>query len=221
LLRLTQISLRTSVVILAGGFSKRFGEDKALLKLARKPLILHILDRIITITDEALVVVSSKNQVEHYSRILPATVEIVVDEYKIRTPLVGAMTGFKRAKGKYTLLLPCDTPFVSRSVAVLLLQLCIDRDAAIPRWPNSYLEPLHAAYSTKSALTAARMALEKEQLNMRSMIKTLDNVRYVNVDTIKKIDPDLMTFFNINVQDDLRRAEKLLQNLRASSYSGL
>ena len=218
---LTQISLRTSVVILAGGFSKRFGEDKALLKLAKKPLILHILDRIITITDAAIVVVSSKNQVEHYSRILPTTVEIVKDEYEIRTPLVGAMTGFKHAKGKYTLLLPCDTPFVSRSVAALLLKLCIDRDAAIPRWPNGYLEPLHAAYATKSALTAARTTLEKEQLNMRSMIETLDNVHYVNVNTIKKIDPKLMTFFNINTQGDLRRAEKAMQNLRGSNYSDL
>lgn len=220
-MRLTQISLRTSVVILAGGFSKRFGEDKALLKLAEKPLILHILDRMITITDTAIVVVSSKNQIEHYSKILPTTVEIVKDEYNIRTPLVGAITGFKRAKNKYTLLLPCDTPFVSRSVAALLLKQCIDQDAAIPRWPNGYLEPLHAAYVTKSALTAAKLALGKEQLNMRSMIETLDNVRYINVNIIKKIDPNLMTFFNINVQSDLKRAEKVFQSLRGSSYSSL
>lgn len=175
----------------------------------------------ITITDTAIVVVSSKNQIEHYSKILPTTVEIVKDEYNIRTPLVGAITGFKRAKNKYTLLLPCDTPFVSRSVAALLLKQCIDQDAAIPRWPNGYLEPLHAAYVTKSALTAAKLALGKEQLNMRSMIETLDNVRYINVNIIKKIDPNLMTFFNINVQSDLKRAEKVFQSLRGSSYSSL
>ncbi len=32
-------------MVLAGGFSKRFGQDKGLVELAGKPLVLHVLDR--------------------------------------------------------------------------------------------------------------------------------------------------------------------------------
>ena len=48
-----------SAIVLAGGFSNRFGQDKGLLKLGEKPLILYILDEVSTVVGEVLVVVSA------------------------------------------------------------------------------------------------------------------------------------------------------------------
>ena len=207
--------MEKSAIVLAGGSSKRFGQDKGLLKLADKPLILHILDRVSTVVNEILVVVSSKSQEQAYTHFLKSKAKIVIDKYETQSPLVGALTGFESARSEYSLLLPCDTPFVSSQISSLLLELCVNNDAAIPRWPNSYLEPLQAAYCTKSVLTAANKALENKKMNMHSMIAYLKKVRYVSTLVLKQIDPKLMTFFNVNTPKDLRKAEYMLADARA------
>jgi molybdopterin-guanine dinucleotide biosynthesis protein A len=207
--------LEKSAVVLAGGFSKRFGQDKGLLKLAGKPLILHILDKVSTVVDEVLVVVSSKSQEKAYTCFLKQKAKIVIDKYETQNPLVGALTGFEKAQGKYSLLLPCDTPFVSSQIASFLLELCVNKDAVIPRWPNGHIEPLQAVYHTKSALNVANKALEDKKQNMHSMIASLKKVRYVSTLVLKQIDPKLTTFFNINTPKDLRKAEHMLLDAHA------
>ncbi|UCE16469.1 MAG: molybdenum cofactor guanylyltransferase [Candidatus Bathyarchaeota archaeon] len=205
--------METSVVVLAGGFSKRFGQDKGLLKLAGKPLILRVLDKVSPVVDEILVVVSSKSQEKACKHFLKPKAKIVIDKYETQNPLVGALTGFENADGEYSLLLPCDTPFVSSEIVLLLLELCIGKDAVIPRWPNGHIEPLQAVYCTKSALNAAKKALKHkraQKLNMHSMIASLKKVCYVSTLVLKQIDPKLMTFFNINTPQDLRNAEYML-----------
>ncbi len=143
--------MNSSAIILAGGLSKRFGQDKGLVPLAGKPLIKHVTETVNPIVNEIIVVVNSETQVEEFSKIL-GNVKIVVDAWNTHGPLVGAATGFKTARGEYGLMLPCDTPLISREVLTLLLDLCINRNAVIPRWPNGYIEPLHAVYRVKPAL---------------------------------------------------------------------
>ncbi len=206
--------MEKSAVVLAGGFSKRFGQDKGLLKLAGKPLILHILDKMSTVVDEVLVVVSSKSQEKAYTYFLKQKAKTVIDKYETQNPLVGALTGFEKAQGKYSLLLPCDAPFVSSQIASFLLELCVNKDAVIPRWPNGHIEPLQAVYYTKSALNVANKALENKKQNMHSMIDALKKVRYVSTLVLKQIDPKLTTFFNINTPKDLKKAEHMLLDAR-------
>jgi len=208
--------LKKSAIVLAGGLSNRFGHDKGLLQLAGKPLILHVLDKISTIVDEVLIVVGSARQAKAYA-ILNLNAKIVIDKYEIQSPLVGAITGFENANGEYSLLLPCDTPFVSSRIASLLLEKCVNRDAVIPRWPNGYIEPLQAAYRTKSALTAANTALENKKLDMRSMIANLGKVTYISTLTLKQIDRNLMTFFNVNTPEKIRKAEAIIKGKATSN----
>jgi molybdopterin-guanine dinucleotide biosynthesis protein A len=136
---------------------------------------------------------------------------LIIDGYKVRGPLVGALTGFEGAQGEYSLLLPCDTPFVSSQIMLFLLDLCINKNAVIPRWPSGYIEPLQAAYHTKSALTAAKIALKEGKQDLRSMIARLRGVRYVSTMVLQQMDSELLTFFNINTFGDLKRAESLLK----------
>ena len=194
-------------MILAGGFSKRFGRNKGLIELSGKPLIQHVLDRTLHVVDEAVVVVSSDIQKRAFAKLLHDKLDVVVDKYKKQSPLIGALTGFENAQGKYSLLLPCDTPLISSRVASLLLDLCIKKNAAIPRWPNGYIEPFQAAYRTRPALRAAEIALKEEKLDMRSMILHILRVRYVSTMVLRQMDPELLTLFNINTPQDLKRAE--------------
>jgi len=212
--------LDRSTIILAGGFSSRFGQDKGLLQLANKPLIQHVLDAISNIVDEKIVVASSKVQAENYMKVLGSNINFLVDRTDVgnaQSPLVGALTGFKEARGKYTLLLPCDTPLVSRDVILLLFELCINRNAVIPRWPNGYIEPLQAVYCTKSAYNAAKDTLDGGNLNMQSMVDRLHGVRYVSTLVLQQLDPELRTFFNLNTPLDLKKAEFMIKQPRAHS----
>jgi molybdopterin-guanine dinucleotide biosynthesis protein A len=203
--------LSKSAVILAGGFSSRFGQDKGLLQLADKPLIKHVLDAISTLVDEKMVVASSEVQVENYTKVLGSGVNVLTDVDDVQSPLVGALAGFKEAHGTYVLLLSCDTPFVSRDVVSLLFDLCINRYAAIPRWPNGYIEPLQAVYCAKPAYEAAGTALGGGKLNMQSMVNRLRSVRYVSTLVLQQLDPELRTFFNINMPLDLKKAELMFK----------
>jgi len=203
--------MERTAIILAGGFSKRLGQDKGLVKLAGKPLVLHMLERVSGVVDEVLVVVSSEKQKETYSSLVPKENKIFMDNENFRSPLVGALTGFSNTEAEYSLLLPCDTPFVSGKVAELLFETCSGVNAAVPRWPNDYIEPLQAVYRTSSAIEAARKALGKGEIRPLSMIRLQKRVRYLSTIVIQQINPHLTTFFNINTQMDLMKAEKMIK----------
>jgi len=203
--------LQKSAVILAGGFSRRFGRDKGLVVLAGKPLILHVIDRVSKVADEVLVVVSSEEQKNKFETILEEKANLVIDKDDSQSPLVGAITGFESANAEYSLLLPCDTPLLSIQIVQFLLDMCTNRSAAIPRWPSGYIEPLQAVYRTESALTAAKTALKQGKMNMQSMIDNLRGVRYVSTMVLEQLEPDLLTFFNVNTPQDLKKAESILK----------
>jgi len=203
--------LERSAIILAGGFSTRIGEDKGLVQLIDKPLIRYVLEATDGIVDEKIVVVHSKTQAEKFSKILNAEVKIVIDKLDLQTPLAGAASGLTETTAGYALLLPCDTPFLSRDILAFLLDICVDRNAVIPRWPNGNIEPLHAVYRVKPALAAAFRALEEKQLTMRAMIERLRGIRYVSTLVLQQLDPKLDVFFNINTPLDLKRAENLIR----------
>jgi len=207
--------LDKSAILLVGGSSARFGQDKGLVQLKGKPLIKHVLEAVHEIVDEKIVVASSESQAENYVKLLGSSVNIIVDATSLHTthsPLVGALAGFEKAHGTYALLLSCDVPFVSKDIISLLFELCIGRNAAIPRWPNGYIEPLQAVYCTKTAYTAAKEAFIEGKLNMRAMVDRLRFVRYVSTLVLQQLDPELKTFFNINTPLDLKKAEFLLKH---------
>ena len=203
--------MKRACVILAGGLSRRFGQDKCLKELAGKPLVIHVLERIASAVDERLIVVGSEAQHETVCRFLGLDAKVVVDRYGDGGPLIGALTGFESAGADYALLLPCDAAFVSLKVADLLFDLCVGRSAAIPRWPNGYVEPLQAVYDVKRAREAAKAAFDDGKRDMNALISRLSGVRYVSTLVLQQFDEKLTTFLNINTVNDWKRAESMLK----------
>ena len=203
--------MEKSAIILAGGFSRRFGSDKGLVLLRDKPLVRHVIDKISPVVDEVLVVVSSENQKKTFELIFKKDVKIIIDKENSQSPLIGAITGFEANNCEYSLLLPCDAPLVSTKIIQFLFDMSINRRAVIPRWPSGYIEPLQAVYQTKSALIAAKIALRQGNMNMRSMINNLQGVRYISTMVIEQLEPGLVTFLNVNTPEDLKKAESYLK----------
>lgn len=210
--------LSRSAIILAGGHSSRFGQDKGLLQLAGKPLVRHIIEAVDDIVDEKIVVVSCKEQVGKYIKAIGSYSKIAVDKTTVRSPLAGALTGFAETHAEYSLLLACDTPFVVKDILTLLLELCTSRNACVPRWPNGYVEPLQAVYRKGPAQQASETALYAGKLDIQSMLDTLQCVRYVSTLVLKQLDPELKTFFNINTPLDLKAADQILRRSTSRSF---
>lgn len=196
-------------LILAGGKSRRIKGNKALIRLGDKPLLLHVVEKVFGSTHETVVVIGKNDELDKYASFLPSKVTILKDTMEGKGPLVGIVTGMQKMRSEYTVILPCDSPFIKREVIGHLFKRAQGADAAIPRWPNGNIEPLHAVYKILTSIPAAETALRKDELLIVDMIKRLDKVVYVNTDELKNFDQELITFFNINNQEDLKTAKKL------------
>ena len=208
--------LDRSAIILAGGSSTRFSCDKGILELNGKPLLNYVVDAVKGLVEEVIVVTSSQDRADVYAKLVSPKVKFVVDVCESKGPLVGAMTGFEAANGEYSALLPFDSPFVSQEVLSLLFDCCIGKAAAVPRWTNQEIEPLHAVYHTKQALQAAKEALAENELDMQAMVERLCGVRYVSTMVIEQLDPDLKTFFYVNTPLDLKKAVVMFKPRKTS-----
>ena len=210
--------LNAGALILAGGEGRRIGEFKALVKLNAKPLVLYVVEKAAELFDEVIVVANSERGVEELKSILPGKVRIIEDSAEGRGPLAGIVSGAKEVSREYTATLPCDSPFIRIEVLKLLYEMRLGFDAVIPRWPNGYIEPLHSVYRTASALSAGMQALKDGKYRVTEMISRLSKVRYVDVEFLRKVDAELLTFFNINRVEDLWRAERIVENIHRQAF---
>jgi molybdopterin-guanine dinucleotide biosynthesis protein A len=114
-------------------------------------------------------------------------------------PIGGIHAGVHEAKGDLLFICACDMPCIEPAVIRRLFDEIDEYDAVIPEWDRERFEPLHAVYR-RSALVA--YLDDHKSLSLRDMIKSL-NSRYLSVDQLRKMDPDLQTFTNINKIEDL------------------
>ena len=200
-----------SIAIQAGGRSTRMGSDKAAIILAGKPLIEHVLTRVEGLGDEILITTNHPAKYDYlHLRLVPdLTPGIGV--------LAGLQTALSAASGDLVLVLACDMPFVSRPLLKHMLHLAKGFDVVIPKYDMKY-EPLHAVYRKRSCLTPVESALAAGERRMISFFPGL-NVHALDPLDITHLDPEGLSFFNINSPDDLHYAEQLIAQRGAESQS--
>jgi molybdopterin-guanine dinucleotide biosynthesis protein A len=81
-------------------------------------------------------------------------------------------------------------------------------DLVVPR-VGDWVEPLHAVYS-KDCLNPIERLLEQGEIRVRALFE-LVKVRYIEGDEISRFDPEHLSFFNVNTEADLERAQQLLK----------
>jgi len=187
-------------IVLAGGKSLRLGRSKCLETINGKSLIERVIERLKAVSSRILIV-TSQEQLD-----LPATceAEVVVDFYPGKGPLGGIYTGLLASDSSHTLAVACDMPFLNIELLRYIIELSPGFDAVIPRLEEGKIEPLHAIYS-KNCLDNMKTQLEHNQLEISRFLNTV-RVRYIEQAECRSLDPQLLTFFNINSQSDLDRA---------------
>ena len=193
-------------VVLAGGKSKRFGKDKANVKLGNKTLIKHTLDKIKSKFNK-IVVVSNTEVIKDYT--------IIKDCINGQLgPLVGVLSAMKWVKKnnysyEWIITFPCDTPFFSISI--------IDRFVNAAKLKNSFLyfvkseDKRHNIFGLWSLKLVNTLEEDINKNEYRKVEKWANKigVKTINV-TYEKMDP----FFNINTKEELAEAEKILLNYK-------
>lgn len=195
-----------SLVIQAGGESRRMGTDKALLPFLGQPLILRPLSRLAGMAEEVLV---TSNHPENY-RFLGLTP--LPDLLPGHGALGGLFTALSVAKYPNVAVVACDMPFAS--LVILTLELVLlqetDADAVIPRSAGG-TEPFHAVYRRESCLPYVHSALEMGKRRVDAWFGEV-NIRYLEIEEMLPYDAEGLAFLNINTPQELREAERIAIN---------
>ena len=136
-----------SLVVLAGGRSRRMRRNKALLPSPDRPLIERVLAQVEGCFDEILVSVSKERSLAG----LPQ--RRVADEVPGRGPIEGIRRGLRAARNDAVAVIACDIPDIDIPFLRRLAGAAAGRDLAVPITAQGDFEPLFAVYR-KSALPA-------------------------------------------------------------------
>jgi molybdopterin-guanine dinucleotide biosynthesis protein A len=190
-------------IILAGGKSSRLGQNKALQTIGGKSLIQWIIDSLAALSTEIIIATARGEPIPCFSTVRTRT---VADIYPEKGPLGGIYSGLMASSSTLAIVAGCDTPFLSAGLLDHMVRASPKFDIVVPRLEGK-LEPLCAVYS-KSCLAPIQSLLEQDErriYDFYGMVK----VKYIAEDEINRFDPDHLSFFNINNQDDLETARNL------------
>jgi molybdopterin-guanine dinucleotide biosynthesis protein A len=193
-----------NAAILVGGAGRRLGGvEKGKLVICGKTVVERILG---SLEDFNTVIVCRD---EEQSGKYEDWENIIVDEFRGMGPLAGIHAALKHF-GDSTLIVAADMPFLRRNVA---LKLWKERarnkaDALIPVWGCGKMEPLLAVYSA-TTLPEIERSLERGETKVLAPIMRLEKVIFYSIEKLRDVDEKLISFFNINTPEDLKRADEL------------
>ena len=196
--------MRAGGIVLAGGRSARLGHDKLAEVFGGRTLVEIVVECVASLVDEVVIVTAGDRTMTGFEE-LPS-VRVVTDLFPGKGPLVGLYTGLKESRSELNLVVAADMPFLSARLLRYMLEAADGYDVVVPRIGDK-VEPLHAVY-TASCLPRIETMLAEGELSVYRLIPRL-MARYVDEDEVAAIDPERRSFFNINTEDDLRRAHEL------------
>ncbi len=193
-------------VVLAGGLSTRIGRDKGRLEIGGAPQWSRPVERLRSLFSE---VIYATNDPDFEA---PADLKVTFDEVPHLGPLGGILAALRATEAERVFVVAYDMPFVQEDLVRYLVGLAPEADVTVPVIDGK-LEPLHAVYGQVCA------AVIEGRLKSRRR-KIIDFYRAVSVHEVpeadlRRLDPELLSFFNINTWDDVERAKRLMAEEQA------
>ncbi len=193
-------------VVLAGGKSQRFGEDKSQVKLQGKILIDYILSEIIDQFEEILIVTNNEIKFKFSKKI-----SITKDLIEGVGPLGGILTAMKWIKKnnknyKWISTFPSDTPFFTKNELQIFYKKIDIQKSKLFFIKNKQTRHNIFGLWSMDLMEKLDNDLKKGERKVEVWADTA-GVEIINIEYEKK-DP----FFNINTKEDLEKAYKMLEN---------
>ncbi len=189
----------TAGVILAGGRAVRMsGVRKGLLRIGGKQVIQRLLDVYHCFFTDIRI---AAREHEPYARF---GIPVSLDQFTAFSSLNGIHTALSSVRATHVFVAACDAPFLQQELVELLLsRLTPEADVVVPVLSNNYYEPLCAIYSKRCLPHVARQ-LEREEFQIIRFFSHV-NVLPVHEDALREVDPELVSFTNINNPEELRQ----------------
>jgi len=191
-------------VILAGGRSRRMGgRQKALCRLAGKPLLQHVIDRVgPQVSDLYLSVQQFSDQLAVFG--LPQLPDTNPDA----GPLAGLLSALQQVDPmhEWLFLAPCDAPFLPQNLAKELIGIA--RSKALPGSVVRYDAELQPTFSiwNRSVIKALEEAVLGEK-----MASFKQFLRVTDLAVLDWPDSYPPPFFNVNDKEALLQADRFLK----------
>ena len=192
-------------VVLAGGKSKRFGEDKNHIKLGDKTLLEHVLSKINNKFEEILIVSSHNQEIKKLEN-----VTVIPDCFDDFGPLAGVLSSMKWVKKnqkqyKWVATFPSDTPFFDISIIEEYKKRININDSSL-----YFIKSNNKRHNIFGLWSIDLLEVLEDDLKNNNFRKVEDWADKIGVKTIdiqvKKFDP----FFNINTKEDFEKAKDIL-----------
>lgn len=202
---------RVSVVVQAGGESRRMGRSKATVPFAGRPLIARMAERLAPVADELIITTNeAENLTFLYDLDLNVDIKLVPDLHEFRGALPGLHTAFVAAQNPYVAIVACDMIFASPSLVVAEANEMAKTgvDVVVPVNKHGY-EPFHAMYRKATCLAAAEAALANGERRAQSIFEHPGiEVCEFDQQRVLEVEPRGGCFINANTPDELARIEE-------------
>ena len=193
-------------VVLAGGKSQRFGQDKSQVKLQDKLLIDYVLNEIIDEYNEILIIAN-----ESINFMKSKKISITKDFKNGLGPLGGVLTAMKWIKEKnknykWISTFPTDTPFFTKKELKFFYENINIHESKL-----FFIKTKNTRHNIFGLWSLDLMEkLEDDLLKGERKVEVWADSIGVNIVNIDYKEPD--PFFNINTKEDLKTANIILSN---------
>ena len=188
--------------VLAGGNSKRMGQDKALLRLCGETLLERARRLAKSVTEDVRIVGDPAKFGAHGP--------VVEDIYPRRGPLGGIHAALMQTQTELNLILAVDTPFIEEGFLDFLVSEARNGSVVvtIPR-TGKYLHPLCAVYR-REFVTVSEKALIRGENKIDILFNTV-RTKVIEEDELARMGFGSHMFRNLNTPEEWQTAQASLQ----------
>jgi molybdopterin-guanine dinucleotide biosynthesis protein A len=200
--------LKIGGYVLAGGGSRRFGRDKALVVIGGNPMMARTI-QLLQSVPMAVKMIAARGKYEAFGA------EIVEDRWPGEGPLGGIITALEDSAKcatpcDWNLIVSCDMPFLTREWLAYLMERALASDAQVVLAHSAHgPEPLCACWRTEAAETL-QPAFERGVRKVTEGISLL-RAEVLDESVWKRFDNAGRLFWNMNTQADYEEARRAFE----------
>lgn len=180
------------------------GKNKALLSLPGKEdvtFVEHLASLLTPLCSEMLIVARNAVDAASYSLV---GVRIVTDRVPDYGPLMGLYSGLSTMQAEHAIVVAVDMPFVQAALLSFLLFQPRTDSLLIPIVDN--VPQVLLAIYPRSSLSVIEKCIQQGRRDLRSLLEVAP-VRYIDEAQLRRVDPQLRSFVNVNTPEELRGIE--------------
>ena len=198
--------------VLAGGGSRRFGRDKALVEIDGEPMLARMIE-LLRGVPMAVKMIAGRGKYEGFGA------KMLEDRWPGEGPLGGIITALQdsarcAAPCKWNLIVSCDMPFLTREWLTFLCERAAQSEAQVILAHSEHgPEPLCACWRTE----AAEPLLRGFERGVRKVTEGISLLRAEVLDERdwKRFDSEGRLFWNMNTQADYEEARRVFETGKA------